>query len=678
MGTTMPFDLSTANPVLSTGNFDLATARPVTDPYGAFSSPTDPYASFSSPAGTTPSEASWTDRLKVIPPAVQSWLTGTLGLPVDTVRNVQQIGKALVALPYLAAGRGADAPSWVTAKDDRSNIFGSSAYLAKKSAEAGVPTDNPNPNDLASRVIYTAAQAAPNAFLGGAQTTGNLAQSAGMNVAGAEAASGAQSAFPSQPAAPFLASLLTQGAPTMATAGAKRLLRGPEGGDGQQRVQQTVQNFSDAGAGTPTVGQATGRQLPQAIENLVSKIPGGFGVMRDKANAIAQGISDEISRMTGNLSSSGTAEQAGRAIQRGITGEGGFVDQFRKTQGELYDKLDQHLAADAGVPVTATKAALARINAPVAGAPATSSLLQNPKLQGIETALAADTSLPNGTLEQLQAGTLPYQALKQLRTMVGNQISDWSITNDVPKSKWSALYAGLTEDLRGAAQTAGPEAMQAWNRANNYTRAGMARVETVQSVLDRNGGPEAVFNAAMSGSKTGATTLRAVLQSLPPDSAKSIVATVLNRMGRANPSNQNDVGDVFSTERFLTNLNSLSPQAKIALFSRFGNDADVSAISKVADNLRSGSKVLANPSGTGAYVAAGGMLGATGTSLATGRPGAAALALAPIPASYGAAKFMTSPRVVNALARDTPISDSRRFNALLQQAQLANRLSDGR
>lgn len=48
----------------------------------------------------------------------------------------------------------------------------------------------------------------------------------------------------------------------------------------------------------------------------------------------------------------------------------------------------------------------------------------------------------------------------------------------------------------------------------------MDRLDTIDHVVTKNGGPEMVFQAAMTGTKEGATTLRAVMRSLPMDARK--------------------------------------------------------------------------------------------------------------------------------------------------------------
>ena len=52
------------------------------------------------------------------------------------------------------------------------------------------------------------------------------------------------------------------------------------------------------------------------------------------------------------------------------------------------------------------------------------------------------------------------------------------------------------------------------NRANNFHREGIKRIEEIEGIVEKSGGPEAVYKAMFSNSKEGGTTLRRVMQSL--------------------------------------------------------------------------------------------------------------------------------------------------------------------
>lgn len=219
-------------------------------------------------------------------------------------------------------------------------------------------------------------------------------------------------------------------------------------------------------------------------------------------------------------------------------------------------------------------------------------------------------------------------------------------------------------------------AVAAAKRANNYTRAAAERVEQIQRVIDKNGGPEAVFNAALQGSKDGGSTLRGVMQSLPKEGQRAVTAAVVKRMGMATPGAQGAEGDVFSAATFLTNWNKFSPEARRALFDRHGPQfsRDMDRVARIADNIKTGAKVYANPSGTANRAAA--MSYAISIPLSIGQA-AVTGHYWPIVATIGggvaanvAARAMTSPLVVGWLANSTrmPIGS---INASIQSLMRA-------
>ncbi len=265
------------------------------------------------------------------------------------------------------------------------------------------------------------------------------------------------------------------------------------------------------------------------------------------------------------------------------------------------------------------------------------------------------------TIDQLQAaaeasgGKLPYQAVQKLRTLVGNELESTSLVADVPRSKWKAVYAALSRDMEGAAST--PEAKQALDRANRYFNARAKRIDEIDRVIDRNGGAEKIYQAVMGGVKDGGSTLRAVMQSLPEEGQKAVTAAALRRMGLANPGAQDAAGEAFSASTFLTNWNKASPEARRALFDRYGPgfSRDMDRIASVAERIRDGGQAIANPSGTARQGAQFAYWGGLGGSLMTGQVGAAlGLGVGGVGANLGA-RLMTNPRWVKWLAKSTDL-----------------------
>lgn len=435
-------------------------------------------------------------------------------------------------------------------------------------------------------------------------------------------------------------------APALAGSAAQAALVG--GQAGRQRVAQNIADFVNAGT-TPTVGQATQNPAIQTAESVLAKTPGASGVMSAAANRQGEQVANRASELAESLSPGADSGKAGQAIIHGVSGPGGFVENFKNQANNLYNKLDQYVPANKPVDVSNAQKALTDINAGIAGAPQTSALLQNPKLKQIGDALSADAV----------NGQLPYDAVKRIRSAIGDQLNDFQLTSDVPRAQLKQVYAGLSNDMENAAKSAGPQAQKALADANEFYKNGQQRIDLLQRVIDKNGGPEAVFNSAMAGTKEGNTTIGNVMSSLGPQEQKTVSAAVLNRLGKSNPGQQNAEGDAFSLNTFLTNWNKLSDGAKQTLFGGYGKDfaQNMDSIAKVASNVRQGSQYLANPSGTSGAAAHIGALSAFLGTLFSGHPaGAAAIAGAAGTANLGA-RLLTNPTFVKFLATkaNTPI-----------------------
>jgi hypothetical protein len=540
--------------------------------------------------------------------------------------------------------------------------------------------------------------------------------------------------------AQLLAGLAGGLAPAATQATAAATTRGLLRGNNASQVQNNIGLFRTGGT-TPSVGQATGNRRTQALETLLATVPGGAGPMAAKATAQASQVSSRLDDMAGMLTPRGasvTPTQAGSAISKGITGPDGFLAETKKVSGQLYDNLDAAIAPDTRVDVSNVTKALSELNAEIPGAPSVSKFFQNGRIQGIEGGLLNDTQGVDALLTQpgmqekadayrqylqgraqqaaarneqrriMQPGAsnfepvatpqqidedvratlgnmvdskLPYEALKKLRTLVGNELENYSIASDVPRSKWKSVYGALSKDLEAVAGQS-PEAKRAWDRANTYYNARVKRIEAIDHVIDKSGGGEKIYNAAFSGIKDGATTLRAVMQSLPGDAQKEVASAFVRRMGKAVGSQQNDAGDAFSMGTFLTTWANTSPEARRVLFDRFGPNysRDMDRIAKMANNVRDGSKVFANPSGTGRVNAMVGAIGTTGstigTLIATGHPGLAAGATAAAGGAYAGtnwlARKMTDPAFVGWLAMSTGLP----LGAIPSQAAMLRQIGE--
>lgn len=390
-----------------------------------------------------------------------------------------------------------------------------------------------------------------------------------------------------------------------AVSGLEALARGATRGSNPTQFRQTIDDFAKVGS-SPSVGQASGRRSVQGVENLLAASPTAEGAMVRASERQSAEIGAGLDRLANNLSRNPSAENAGRAIEEGAKTFGRNVSAVRKA---LYWQVDKLIPRNASVQLPKTWRTIVQLTTPTKGAENTTGDLISPVMTQLRESLAKDVA--NG------GGKIPYDALKQIRSRIGEEMDASILVNTRETAQYKQLYGALSLDMEEAAKLGGPAAERAARRANTFTRVSAKRLEDVQRIIDKNGGPEAIYNAAMQGTRDGGTTIRKVMQSIDKNQQRAVTAAFLRRMGMANPSAQDATGEVFSARTFLTNWNKVSPEAKRALFDRHGPrfSEDMDRIARVAENIDKGSTVFKNPSGTGNRTAAIGYWLALGHSL---------------------------------------------------------------
>jgi hypothetical protein len=571
--------------------------------------------------------------------------------------------------------------------------------LSRTLTRAGLP----EPENATERVVQAGAQgmAGGAGFAGLAGKAGltTLAQSPGLQtvsggIGAATAQATGEAGFPPwlQLGAGVGASMIPGAVPSIGA----RMIRGGE--SNIHAAEQRISQFKEAGV-TPSVAQAFPTHQAQAYESFLSRGPGSHGIMRDFAVDQAKQMGLKVDQTAEILSGKTSPMIAGRAVEDGIRGEGGFLAKFRTTESGLYDQLDQYIPAQKPVEVSRTVQALKELNKEIPNAPNLSQWFKNARIEGIEKSLEKDMAGTAGSpatpsLVVDQTGkpaftvpgkpgvpdrtTMPYESIKQLRTLVGRELADANIISDVPRSKWKALYAALSQDMMATAAQSGKDAEKAWERANTYSRVGHQRIENVIDPILKKGDPEKIFTVIFTGGKEGDTLVHGIMQSLPQDSQKVLAASVLKKMGKALPGQQTADGDVFSIDRYLTNWNTISKEAKRSLFSRFGPGfvEDLDKIAKTASDIKTGSKVYANPSGTAPALTLQHTAGGAMIAILTGHVGLAGAIAGEVATANLSARAFTNPRFVKWLAKSTNLGEDALPMALNQLAQDGKKFND--
>jgi len=392
-------------------------------------------------------------------------------------------------------------------------------------------------------------------------------------------------------------------------------------------------------------GMISDSRVVGGLTHALRVIPSSANTMATAAEKTMQGI-DKLFR--GTASKFGTAaskEEGGRAIQKGSMK---FVDTFKDKASKMYDNLSLFVKPDEVVQLPNTSNFLSGKIKEFPDQENIAAIVSPKKFEGILK------DILGGDMADLSAtGQLTWKQLKTLRTAVGELADDPSVFSDISKKQWKALYSSLSSDMEALAASKGDKALQAFNRANQFYRGGVNRIDDFMDNVINSPTAEAAFNKAFSGAKDGGTALRALRKSIPKENWDDFLAAKMHEMGAATPGKQAPDGMTFSPSTFLTNWSRLSKDAKAALFGGTkykdaGRSLDtLLEVSKRAKDL----EALANHSGTGSmnfYVnllTTGGM-GAGGYAVDGTRGAATAVAL-----PYMSAKLLTNPKFVRWLSR---------------------------
>lgn len=334
-----------------------------------------------------------------------------------------------------------------------------------------------------------------------------------------------------------------------------------------------------AGAG---IGNATGAS---------GKMPLGahfIGRARDKISAEAENARNAIAAMVGDAAP--TRDMAGDVA---IQGTKKYLETSKTKVDALYAKA-RRLGGDQPVDLANARAVLDEHIAELAQTPGGA-----PGLEALK-ALRSELDQP-----------FPVEGVKRMRTTLRDRfMGDGMRATDIERRVGQVVDAA-DDDVLQSLQSAGKQ-----DAADAYRQAATAHRERVQ-VIDEVLAPivgknadksvEDVMTAIESASKTKGARLGKLLSVLPKEDAQTVRATLIQRLGNVPKGSQNEVGDKFSLEQFLTHWNDMSATAKGQLF---GGEtrAALDDLAKVA-SARKESGRFTNFSNTGSpigWAAAGG------------------------------------------------------------------------
>lgn len=437
--------------------------------------------------------------------------------------------------------------------------------------------------------------------------------------------------------------------------GVKRAL-----GGGKQIAQAMVQKFRDLGI-EPPASAATGSRALGTLEKALDSSPASAQIMQDAAEKVLMQTKAAANNAAKAFGTPQTTQGAGETIRQAALRA---AERFRFTQEKAYDAAFDLIGAEARVAVPSVAALRELMEGELSAAPASLAKALKPAISQLK-AIEADAT----------QGGIPFDALRQVRTMIGRDIDSPLLagSSGSQNEAMKRIYGALTEDMSAAAKSAGPDAAKSLEVADRFTRLWMNTAgKTMQKVADFDADEQA-FRFAISRMQDGGSQLSRLRRNFTPEEWDTVAASVLARMGQARPSAQDAAGDVFSVSTFTTNWNRVAPEAKEALFggSRYAEirphlDKLVEAVSslKGVERLTNTSNTARNLIAFTTISTLGGALGVVaGGDVESGAGGVVAAVAGRIVAPRVAAKLITSPAFVKWLT--TPITQPNGLTAHL-------------
>lgn len=405
-----------------------------------------------------------------------------------------------------------------------------------------------------------------------------------------------------------------QGAGSLARDGVNKSLRGIFGVN-----KDKVAQFDAAGLRGINIADVSDHRSMKTLQNNIAEAPligGGINKAKDQVtNSLREKVTEIAPFKNANM------QDAGEAIKKGAKD---YVKRFKRASEDLYSRLARHVPLETKV-----------------GGQNTSAFKQELE-NSYASALNADKIVYKKYLkvfnDAAREGELNLGFLKEMRSQVGENLSDTNLIGTSDHNLLKGLYSAISNDIGDAMKQKSHQAFQEWRNADSFYREGAEKIQNKLTSIIKRLDDEKVLQNVLNQSKLGGTKIQKIFKSLKEGDRQVARSAVINQLGKHLPHGE----DAFSVAKFVTNFSKISPEAREAIFTSQQNAA-LKRLVKVAEMVKKSGQEGGNPSGTGKQITAL----ATGAGLATGNIGGILLGL-----GGGAigSKLMTSSRFIHWLA----------------------------
>lgn len=383
---------------------------------------------------------------------------------------------------------------------------------------------------------------------------------------------------------------------------------------------ELIKVFKDAGI-SPRLADVSTSKPTKAFQNLLEVFPGSASTIQ-KAT---QNQIDDIAQKVANISGSegGTIAQTGTKIKSGAKD---FIKSIDDKSEKNFITLGEKVGQDTPIQLNNTLR-----------------LLEEQKIKDVAAIGDGSTDRVLRRIEEI-AKDPTYNKIRILRSSVGKKSYSSNLGED-DRGAIKQIYGSLTEDMRGLAQSKGSDALNQFNKANNFYSTTTKYIDkNIQSLIKAKT-PEKVYQVAFAGSNQGGTNLNRVLRILKPEQRDYVRGSVAREMGLQKSGLQNAEGDVFSSNKFLTEYQKLKRVGTDKYIFTPAQRESYLNLNKAISSVKETSKI-AQTSNNLPYANWLGLIAATAASPVTATQAAGAVVGARI-----SAELMTSPKFINWLAK---------------------------
>lgn len=317
--------------------------------------------------------------------------------------------------------------------------------------------------------------------------------------------------------------------------------------------------------------------------SFLETVPGSTGLIRNRMQNTVDAIENRVGSLTPGHIAPAERDAVGDLVQRG-------AQNWIQKSGDIGNKLYTRAQELSGGVKIQPKGALESLDEQIADLSRTPAT--NKAKIDILNSVRSDMVDAAGNPKPLD-----IDSIRAIRTNVREQMNTANVRSSDLDRRLGMVMDAANEDIAGGLAS-NPRALGAYNRADTFWRDRAERVDNVLNKVigkadDTLSGEQVMAKIeGMAAPRTGnADNLRTLLSSLRPDEREQVAANVAHALGRATPEAE------FSAQRFFTQVNKLSPKARVAIFGKNGSDA-LADLATVAEG-RADTMARMNNSGSG-------------------------------------------------------------------------------